>query len=103
MLSRMSDKCLELQIKSGKCSDDFYRTLKLCTTEKRTSRQIITAGKQCSSLASIYDNSLDKLLACLRMDEQSESEQKRIEETLEYRRLLMNDIELIPLANSLKS
>lgn len=94
----MSDTCLELQTKSGKCSDDFYRALEHFTARKRTSRQSVTAGKRCGSLARIYGDSLDELLACLRAGEDSEAAQQRIDQTLESKRRLVRDIALIPSA-----
>jgi hypothetical protein len=94
----MSDKCLELQSKSGKCSDDFYRALEHYTTQKRTSRQSINAGKRCGSLGRIYGDSLDELLACLRAGENSEAAQQTIDRTIERKRLLVRDIALIPSA-----
>jgi len=94
----MTDRYVELLSKSGKCSDDFYRALKHYTTQKRTSRQSVNAGKRCGSLARIYDDSLDELLACLRADEDSEGAQQKIDKTLERKRLLVKDIELIPSA-----
>jgi hypothetical protein len=98
MLFGMTDRCLELQSKSGKCSDDFYRALKDYTTQKRTSRQSMNAGRRCGSLARIYEDSLDQLLACLREDENSEAAQQKIDQTLECKRLLVKDIALIPSA-----
>ena len=96
MLFRMSDKCLELQTKSGKCSDDFYRALENYTARKRTSRQNVTAGKRCGSLARIYGDSLDELLACLRADPDSDAARAAIDQTLESKTRLAKDIALIP-------
>jgi hypothetical protein len=98
MLFRMSDKCLELQTKSVKCSDDFYRALEHYTDRKRTSRQNVTAGKRCGSLARIYGDSLDELLACLRADPDSDAAQAQIDQTLESKTRLAKDIALIPSA-----
>jgi hypothetical protein len=92
----MSERCLELQSRSGKCSEDFYRALKDYTTGKRTSRQSINAVKRCGSLARIYSDSLDELLVCLRANEDSEAAQQKIDRALESKRLLVKDIELIP-------
>ena len=98
MLCRMSDTCLELQTKSSKCSDDFYRALENYTARKRTSRQNVTAGSRCNSLARIYGDSLDELLACLRADEPSEAAQAAIDQIIENKTRLAKDIALISSA-----
>ena len=87
--------CIELQEKSGRHGDDFYRCLKTLRKHVGNSRQSKKAADRCKILAGIYDRSLDEFLVSLKEQQPSNSVAAEIAKALEFKRALNAETELI--------
>ena len=86
---------MDLQRRSRKRGDDFYRFFNLWTKHSGNELQARNVADRCRSLAAIYHGCLAEFLICLKEQEPSELIDREIDRVLELKRLLAEKTKLL--------
>jgi hypothetical protein len=86
----MNRYCIEPRIENSRCSDEYYDGVVNWIKAGRDKE----SGEKCHCLAVLYNDSLDKLLVCLRHEKTSTSVQAEIDSASECQLRLSESVHL---------